>query len=174
MSGKTIRVRFPLPQRLSAFAKLAMKDLAKVERSSRYIVSMDVWHAAGIREAHPDACVVCLAGAVMANCETLKMDYTLSIASADFSERVDLALQALNYLRTGSVEMAVKVYATALRKSIHDARHKLTPLRSLPRYTGVGGSDYVERWDPAVYEDDPVLWKKQMRETIKDLEAIGL
>lgn len=49
-----------LPDKASDLLTLALNDLAKVERSPRYVVNMHIWHAPN------GACSVCFAGAVMA------------------------------------------------------------------------------------------------------------
>lgn len=80
-----------LPNKLSDVIMVALEDLVKAERSKRYKVNMDHWHAPNGK------CSVCFAGAVMAKCDGVRpSEY---IGPSDFSGRSERALRALNFVR---------------------------------------------------------------------------
>ena len=89
-----------LPNKLSDCIDVALADLAKVERSKKYIVNMAIWHL-----AVEEKCAVCLAGAVMA--KTLDLPATEDrFDPVGFGKHNDFRLAALNYLRCGSPRLA--------------------------------------------------------------------
>jgi hypothetical protein len=131
-------------KKMSRLIKIALADLAKVERSKKYVVDMYVWHrpidADGVR------CAVCFAGSVMAT--SLKAALISYFAPADFiSSR---QLYALNYLRHGYVRSAARVLEVDKDNAAPFIRY-VTP-----------------------YADSPTQFKKDMRKLAKDLEKAGL
>jgi hypothetical protein len=86
----------------SELIRLALEDLRKCESSSRYEVSMDLWHY-----PHGDKCYVCLAGAVMAqtlNCPPDRMMFPHQLSP----EWVDRLL-SLEHFRAGYVNAGLYV-----------------------------------------------------------------
>ena len=138
-----------LPGRPSTLIRLALKDLAAVERSRKFTVDMGVW-------VQPNGkCAVCLAGAVMV--KTLRVNpwkdnpekyaITPSVGST-FNEAS--ALIALDSLRTG--------------KSVEACRYLgIFEEENIPR------DRYIAR-----YEESPDLFKKQLRQLATDLAKVGL
>src|SRR6188768_5909 len=101
----------PLPEKLSALIRVALADLAKVERSKKYQVDMGMWH--GPRRAYNPAtgtiessgpCCVCFAGAVMA-CE-FRLEPTEN-EDVGFSPKNWQKFYALNAIRVGNVNSAL-------------------------------------------------------------------
>lgn len=92
-----------LPAKLSDLILVALRDLARVERSRKYRVDMNVWHDRD--PSDPKTCVVCLAGAVMA--KTCGVAQHESARPSYFSDRICNRLRALDHLRTGDVFGAV-------------------------------------------------------------------
>ena len=72
---------------------LAMSDLEKVEKDSRYEVNMNSWHW------KDQKCFVCLAGCVIA--KTLNGDINDHLAPSSFSKDTESKLQAIDCFRCG-------------------------------------------------------------------------
>jgi hypothetical protein len=87
-----------LPGRPSELIRIALKDLALVRRSKRYVVDMDMYHFP-YRSA--GKCHVCFAGAVIA--KTMRQDWERELVPAYFREECE-ALRALDFFRSGNVE----------------------------------------------------------------------
>ena len=90
-----------LPGKPSALLELAMKDLAKVERSQRYIVDMVEWHSPILN----NQCAVCLAGAVMANSLDIPPDHDIT---PDCFYQEEHALCAIDEFRCGNISRGFK------------------------------------------------------------------
>lgn len=82
-----------LPDKPSELIRLALDDLAKVERSKRYVVNMNGWHEPNGR------CAVCLAGAVMA--QHFGASPKQNMFPSDYHEETCGKLQALDHFRLG-------------------------------------------------------------------------
>lgn len=133
-----------LPDKPSELIRLALKDLSKCERSKRYEVDMEKWHS-------PEAgrCLVCLAGAVMANTLRVSPEVKTTPSRLCISGSGNNKLLALDYFRKG---------------------HILCGLESI-------GIDY--RALPAAvvvtqYWIDPKAFKRDMRRMATMLEQAGL
>lgn len=85
-----------LPDKPSELIRVALKDLAVVEKDERYVVDMGSWH-----ERRRSRCAVCFAGAVMAG--TLGASHSKSITPGDFDGVTAMKLAALDSIRTGWV-----------------------------------------------------------------------
>jgi hypothetical protein len=103
MATETRGERWKLPRVLSKLLRLALKDLRVVENMPGVQVCMGVWHDYNNRNK---VCSMCLAGAVMA--QTLKVKTTHSCTPDSF-EVNKLALEAVDYLRTGNVKSACEI-----------------------------------------------------------------
>jgi hypothetical protein len=106
-----------LPNKLSDLLELALKDLATVARSKRYVIDMGDWHY-----PKDGKCYVCLAGAVLA-CSGADPNFELFPNSSGNREK----LLALDLLRTGNIFQA----AYYVDKSIN------LDLINMPRYVEV-------------------------------------
>lgn len=91
-----------LPDKLSALILVALEDLEKAEASSRYNISMAIWHLP--KQDRP--CGVCLAGSVMAF--SLGADPNEPCTPSDYSSRIEDKLCALNMVRSGQLSAALE------------------------------------------------------------------
>lgn len=134
-----------LPKKLSSLAKIAIGDLVKAERSSRYQIVMDTWHSPAIGR-----CSVCLAGSVIAFSLDKQPDRRYLPEDTDFPNQ----LYALDKLRKGHVADALENMGRLTLNNLDDA-YELS--RTMP-----------------TYEDNPGKFKRAFRKLIKDMEAVGL
>ncbi len=106
------------PKKLSRLIRLALADLAKVERSKKYVVDMTwSWHS-----PQPSGkCAVCLAGSVMAKTLNVPPDRFANPRYYDFSDEWLDALLMLNDVRQGCLSLDLN------EKGIPDRR--ITPYR---------------------------------------------
>lgn len=135
------------PKKLSMLMKLALSDLAKVEKSDKYVVNMGSWHRASVQD---NRCSVCFAGSIMA--KSLKADPSISMYHDDFGKEWSLAFLALNEVRIGGIARAL--YYMGL-----DAK----------KFTSYEGAMFVPD-----YNEDPKEFRKTMRGVVKMLEKKGL
>ena len=133
-----------LPNKPSELLALALADLAKVERSSKYEVDMDDWHAPTTK----GVCNVCMAASVMA--KTLNVDRFETFTPGDFETDTQKKLRAIDRLRKGYLAHALDVLGI-----------------DHPRFL-------VSEIDVADYHDDPKQFKKDMRAIIEALKNVGL
>jgi hypothetical protein len=133
-----------LPKKLSACVKLALEDLAKVERSKRYEVHMGYFHEPDTFEFGNDKCVVCFAGAVMA--KSLGTSPDRCVVPDSFDDYNQVRLKALDELRSGDVEYALGYMGIRIKNTY-------VPI---PRY-----------------DEDRKGFKRGMRKVIKVLEDLG-
>ncbi len=90
-----------LPQYPSELIRIALDDLKKVEKDSRYVVDMRRWHMPDERR---DPCSVCLAGSVIA--KTFNEDPRIYLSPSSYDIKLENKLLALNYFRVGDVSVA--------------------------------------------------------------------
>jgi len=148
-----------LPKKLSKLAALALEDLKKVERSRRYVVDMGAWHEPA--DENDGLCYVCFAGAVMA--KTCKLDRNAT-EEAMLGGPESSKFQALNYLRTGNVEMAYRaMHGNGLPFDDNELVRAASLDRTVPPYVGV---DEDKRGNRA--------WHEAMRVLVADLKLSGL
>lgn len=93
-----------LPQYPSELIRVALDDLRKVEKDSRYKVTMSVWHRDSSNFNIP--CEVCLAGSVIA--KSLGANINAVTNPTEYPSDIDLKLQALDFFRSGRVSNAFK------------------------------------------------------------------
>lgn len=91
-----------LPSKMSQLILVALKDLAKVEKDSRYRINMNMYHGTLWQES--EKCPVCLAGAVMA--KTLKTPIHEMREPTDWPKGIREKLYAIDYLRVGDINSA--------------------------------------------------------------------
>jgi len=138
-----------LPGKPSALIRLALHDLALVERSKKYRVDMGSWHMPWGQ--FDEKCAVCFAGSVMV--KTLKCPIDKFFSAGSFANE-SAAFQALNHFRSGFLCGAF---------SLLGLRDLGGPMpKSLPDQMSVGA-----------YETNPRLWRQQMRNVVKVLEKAG-
>ena len=99
-----------LPQRLSALIELAVRDAQAVEQDPRYTLNMSQWHTPA-----PGACLVCMAGAVMA--KTMGAPRNAHREPERYSPETRWALCAINDVRIGDVFGAIASGKYPLRLS---------------------------------------------------------
>lgn len=134
------------PKKFSQAMRMALKDLAKVEKDPKYRVDMGAWHLANAYPNHK--CAVCFAGSVMAKSFKLSPDEEASFTS--FQGKWPSIFIALNRVRRGDVSGALRIFSGAI-------------------------TDKFTTVVPTVnYEKDPKLWRKQMFAIVRKLEAVKL
>lgn len=97
-----------LPSKPSELVELAILDLKAIEQNPNYLIDMDSWHVGSYRD-HPNIerprCLVCLAGAVMA--QSLGIETTMTVKPWDpiFDEddSTKNKLEALDSFRSGDI-----------------------------------------------------------------------
>ena len=146
--------------------RLALIDLEAAERSPRYRIDMDTWHAP---DNASNTCYVCLAGAVMANRHAIRPDQTYvgpfdADGPNEFSadQRWDDLFSALDEFRTGYVEAFLTMEGTLPHDSIAGFAVAQSPDDPYGCFPG-----HVD------YEDDPATFKRWARGMANKLEAIG-
>jgi|GEM_PF-2940190 len=88
-------------KKLSRLLEMALEDLKKVEKDPRYRVSMWCWH-----ETLGDQCLVCLAGACLAETFKFRISVNVPALRAVNNEAAACRLLAIDCLRSGDVESA--------------------------------------------------------------------
>lgn len=136
-----------LPNKSSRLLTVAMADLAKAERSRKYIIEMMNWHHPIKFGENKGKCAVCLAGAVMAY--SLKADHGQTTNPISFEESNKLL--ALNYFRQGQVSRGLTMMGVECETS--------WPLDPEIRVTD--------------YEKDSKLFKLDMKRVIRSLKEMG-
>ena len=92
-----------LAGKLSDELTQALEDLESCEASPDYEIDMGYWHLSKLDE---DAtCVVCLAGAYLA--QTGKADISRTLGPCDMSDKMSRKMSALDKLRMGKIELAM-------------------------------------------------------------------
>lgn len=147
LKTKTKKHPARLPNKPSALIRAALRDLELVEKNKKYHVDMYVWHIAPyLRRKH---CPVCFAGSVMAM--SLNVGIKEESDPGDFPEKTENKLQALNMFRVGFIRQGLKYL-------------DLKPPR------GKAFKDF-----PVVtYEEQPLEFKRQMRELADKLATKGM
>lgn len=137
------------PKKLSALIRLALADMAVVQKNKKYSISMNGWHyTARAKSGEATVCRVCFAGAVMAN--TLGVGFLTDTSPDALSDHEwAKALYALDWVRSGSLRTA---YAELRRPR---------PM-SIPAVVEV-----------TEYFLDKVQWRKDMLKIARLLEAEG-
>lgn len=143
------------PKRLSTAMRIALADIRKVEKDPRYQVNMHFWHRpilSGplVPGGETVRCQVCFAGSVMA--KTLDYDPNKSVYGTEEAESGwDKVFTALNYAHIGEVKNALE--------DLGRNAEKLKP-----------GQVYIPVFR---YEENPVLWRKDMFKIVHMLERMG-
>ncbi len=149
-----------LPDTPSELLTVALDDLKKVERSTRYIVDMEFWHlptkyAIG-KYGYNNKCVVCLAGAALA--KTLKNDPGMWIdpGNPDTVSPVQIG---------DNPSDAQKVYALDLFREgeVRQAMERL----------GYSEFDDLNTRSITPYDENPAQFKRDLRKLARDLMNLG-
>lgn len=145
-----------LSSKPSALIRTALDGLAVIERDEKYQIEMGCWH-------QPDdgKCMVCLAGAVMAN--KVKDPY-VTLEPANFGIKTGAKLIAINELREGELFAAARVLNLSEKKTMKMAQH--FNIKSMSFL-----DDVVEITS---YEEDRKQFKKDMCKLARDFEKIGM
>ena len=141
-----------LAGKLSDELTQALEDLESCEASPNYEIDMGHWHVG--RKEGDAVCVVCLAGAYLA--QTGKANIALNLSPADMSNKMSRKMSALNKLRMGKIELALDQRSASGRWSRADRLENV----GLPSSLAVTG-----------YEEDPDQFKQHMREFAELLRA---
>lgn len=134
-----------LPDIPSELIRLALSDLQKCEADPAYYINMGLWHKP---TSGGNACMVCLAGAVMA--KSLNMPKNEELFPNIFDHTTDCKLNALNDFRLGCVKDGLN--SMYIENDLGDEldRH-ITP-----------------------YEEDKEKFFSDMTKLADDLEEVGL
>ena len=135
-----------LPNKPSELIRIAITDLKKAEKSSKYKIHMGSWHTPAYNK-----CEICFAGSVMAF--SLKRNPQDWLLPEDFTFKTEQKLEALNAFRTGQVDFGLNLL---------NNRHYLK-------------DDYeIFNRDVIEYNKSPTKFKRQMLNLATDLENFGL
>lgn len=150
-----------LPAKPSDLIDLGLKDLAAIEANEAYRVDMNDWHEPHLElfttegdSKATDVCLVCFAGAIMAN--TMKFDAARSFSPTDAPNQGDRSrLMSLNAFRQGYVEDGLDHFD--VDSTVYDGPD------GLPSYIEV-----------VPYADNSDLFKRDMTAMSMKLKAAGL
>ncbi len=144
-----------LPDTPSELLTVALDDLKKVERSTRYIVDMDFWHEP-TKINHAQKCIVCLAGAAIA--KTLNRDATQNISPGNMEK-------AVPNLCGDTVADSDKIWALDKLRTVHIKRalYALGYTADLP----------FENRVITPYNEDRKQFKRDLRKLARDLMDLG-
>ena len=151
------RVKDTLPKKPSALLRLALNDLAKVERDKRFVVNMGEWF---LSNGH---CQVCMAGSVMAKTigvpigERVDAWDNMTFCLDDFPAKVYSKLCALNEFRQYFFWGALAYLGVPEKKRE-------------PACDAIDALDLEHIY----YEDDRAAFKRNMRRVASVLEKHGL
>lgn len=140
-----------LPNKLSDCLELAMKDLETVEKMPNVRINMAGWFAPVFLALSKIECEVCLVGSVILN--TFKEDFSSFIRPDDYNFKTKNKLQAINYLRTGNIELALDSFGYKKLYLKNDEGNRIVYMQI------------------ARYHLNPKLFKKQMVGMVKLLRA---
>lgn len=132
-----------LPNKPSKLLKLALKDLEKCEKDSRYTIDMNVFHL-----PNKNKCRVCLAGAMLAKSVGYNPQKDTFAVRKEKIHIIDKVF-AINRLRRGVVSLAFLFF------------------------TGIPGDITKFNRQMPEYSDNPQLFKKHVLELAEDLEKAG-
>ena len=159
-----------LPNQPSALIRLALADLAAMERRPRITIDMGTWFDSEVDEKGRQDCTVCLAGAVMARSlnELEKASYKERVLKHpdDYGPIIRRKIKSLDFFRTGLIYMAVRIFFFSddiLGGVYNPAKEKVF--------------DRIMNLPPTIeitnYEDNRKKWRKDMRRIIRILEKAG-
>lgn len=134
-----------LPSKPSTLLEIAMADLESAEKSKNYTIDMWSYH-----ETLGSKCAVCLAGSVMAF--SLKADKNTDLSPENFGINQQ-QLIAIDHLRMGDFSYVAEALDLDYKQSV------------VQKYN-------LER-NITSYEKDPTLFKKEIKEYIRDLKKAG-
>lgn len=143
--------------KLSRLLELALKDLAKCERSKKYEVDMGWWiHSCSLVEHQKPICYVCLGGAALSQRFGVNM-WAGEPKEPDFHDILDGysikasdRAYALNACRTGDIRSAFEYL-------------KMRKPKGVPEFI----------YDVPAYDSDKKKFKRKMRDLIKILADAG-
>lgn len=121
-----------LPDKLSDLLELAIDDVAKCSRDSRYEIDMGMWH----QPQSNGSCLVCMAGAVMAKTMEVPVG-TYSSPGCYYLNEAEKwrKLGAINSIRTGRfgfIEIGIGLIAVNLMRDQYE-KQNLKRLQHFPK-----------------------------------------
>jgi hypothetical protein len=142
-----------VPEKLSDLLELSLNDLDLVEKDPLYTVNMRYWHDNNNTEyASTGTCLVGLAGAWLSKSCGAEVD--TFICPTMLPRRAENAMLAINACRIGQIDDAVALFYGA------------EECYRVPR-------EYKD-FDVTRYSQNPVDFKKEMRELVNFLRCWGL
>lgn len=140
------KVKGTLPSKPSELIRVALKDLAAVEKmKNEYEIDMGEWHSG--RNESRDKCAVCLAGSVLV--QSLGFRENEDVAPEDFPKAIEHKLLAIDSFRMGEIEQAF------------DQLGRRLPVLLAPTVL------------TTPYSDNPAEFKKEMKQLADGLAALG-
>ena len=151
-----------LPTKPSDLIRLALRDLALVERSKIYYVDMGDWHEPDEEEERGVTCAVCFAGAVMARTFKAPINKPVVPGEMPYQSHNCKRLIALNDFRVGCIEAG-----------LHVINRKLSRVYISEKYGSIFNK--IENLSAFLdYEKDRGKFKRTMRKIARLLEKMGL
>ena len=153
------------PKSLSDNIIMALKDLDDSEKDENYVIDMDHWHKPEKMGNQGIICNVCFAGAVLAKTLRLKNDIIVN----DFSRLpIDwmLALQALDDVRIYDIGAALRTFYPGMHEDDIKAAEKMVMYQL--------DFEQLQKQENEAYEDNPMLFKSNMRKIANELKKLGL
>ena len=155
-----------LPNKPSELVELAILDLKAIEQNPNYLIAMDSWHVGSYRD-HPNIerprCLVCLAGAVMA--QSLGIETTMTVKPWDPIFHSDVTLEgklaALDSFRNGNIYHGITLMCPEF-DDYHSAHALLEKM-------GMSANIFVPE-----YEEDREEFYQGMEKVIKILKEHAL
>lgn len=135
-----------LPEKASELIDVALADLIKCERSSKYKISMDSsWHW-----AYRNFCQVCFGGAIIA--QSLGCSPKKTLMPGLFTTSLRRKLCALDFFRLGDVKAGMQMLLRVPQGELVWPRDRFI----------------------TTHEENPGKFKRQMRQLARDFRALGL
>lgn len=151
-----------LPKLPSDLIRLALKDLALIERSKIYDLDMGEWHTTGEDEERGVTCAVCFAGAVMARTLKAPINKSMGPEHVSFPSYNQKRLMALDEFRGGCIQTGLQTIS-----------NKFSQTYLMNKHDGIFCK--IENLSEALdYHADPAGFKRTMRKIANLFEKMGL
>ena len=153
------RLTNKLPDKPSDLIDVALKDLAKAERSKKFEINMAHWCTP--TDSSGDVCAVCLGGSVLVGTVGLDAVDGANWWSDQLTTKHDRnRIIGLDILRSGRIVGFVdRVYDNKI---------------SIKRYNQANGVRYENEHKHCEYNEDPDQFKRWCRKVARDLREVGM
>ena len=153
------RLTNKLPDKPSDLIDVALKDLAKAERSKKFEIDMNVWCEPA--DLSSDVCAVCLGGSVLVG--TVGLD---AVDGANWwideiiTKHDSVRIEALDALRCGNIVLFLEY--------VYDNSASARRCRQAVSIRDKNFDDYC------TYREDPDQFKRWCRKVARDLRQVGM